>query len=89
MKGVLPVSKRRDEVKAAVYSVVNDVSTVQAALVVQVSLKLIINILDDRLKAVEQNKAEIRERAGRKYSDIKACDCIKHASDTHLRWIKP
>ncbi len=89
MKGVLPVSKRRDEVKAAVYSVVNDVSTVQAALVVQVSLKLIINILDDRLKAVEQNKAEIRERAGRKYSDIKACDCITHASNTHLRWIKP
>lgn len=77
--GVLPVSKRRDEVKAAVYSVVNDVSAVQSALVVQVSLKLIIDILDDRLKAVEENKAESREPAERKYSDIKACDCIKQA----------
>lgn len=74
--GVLPMSKRRDEVKAAVNSVVNDVSAVQAALVMQVSLELIINILDDRLKAVEQKKAEIRERAERKHSDIKDCDRI-------------
>lgn len=60
--GVLPVSKRRDEVKAAVYSVVNDVSAVQSALIVKISLKLIIDILDDRLKAVEENKAESRDQ---------------------------
>lgn len=48
---VLPVSKWRDEVEAAVDSVVYDVSAVQATLVMKVTLKLVINVLDDSLKA--------------------------------------
>lgn len=54
---VLPVSQRWDEVETAVNSVVHDVPAVQTALIVQVALELIINILYDGLKAVrEKNK---------------------------------
>lgn len=54
---MLPVSQRRDKVETAVNSVVHDVPAVQTALIVQVALELIINILYDGLKAVrEKNK---------------------------------
>ena len=48
---LLPVSKRRDEVEAAVDSVVLDVLSVQPALVPEVLLKLLIYVVCDRLPA--------------------------------------
>lgn len=42
----------RDEVEAAVHPVVHDVPPVQPALVVQVPLKLLVDVGDDRLKAI-------------------------------------
>lgn len=42
-----PVAERRDEVEAAVNSVVDDVSAVQTALIVEVALKLVIDVTDD------------------------------------------
>lgn len=47
----LPVSKWRYEVETAVHPVVYYVSSVQAALIVQVSLELIVDVLDDGLEA--------------------------------------
>lgn len=48
---VLPMTKGRDEVKAAVYAVVLDVLAVQAALVPEVLLKLLVDVVGDRLPA--------------------------------------
>lgn len=42
-----PVAQRGDEVEAAVNSIVNNVSTIQTALVMEVALKLVINVADD------------------------------------------
>lgn len=42
-----PVAERGDEVEAAVNSVVNDVSAIEAALVVEVALKLVVDVADD------------------------------------------
>lgn len=37
-------------------SVVHNVSAIQATFIMQVALKLIVNVLDDSLKTVEQDK---------------------------------
>lgn len=42
-----PVAEWRDEVEAAVNSVVDDVPAVEAALVVEVALKLVVDVADD------------------------------------------
>lgn len=42
-----PVAERRDEVEAAVNSVVDDVPAVESALVVEVALKLVVDVADD------------------------------------------
>ena len=47
------VSPRRNEVEAAVHPVVGDVAPIQAALVLQESLELVINIIDNGLVANE------------------------------------
>lgn len=41
------MAERGDEVEAAVNSVVNDVSAIEAALVVEVALKLVVDVADD------------------------------------------
>lgn len=46
-----PVAKRGDEIEAAVNSVVHNVSTIQAALVVEVPLKLVVDVADDGAEA--------------------------------------
>lgn len=51
------MSERRDEVEAAVDSIVHDVSAVQAALVVQVTLELIVDVRNDGVEA-EKHRAE-------------------------------
>lgn len=56
---VLPVSKWRNEIEAAVNSVVHNVSAIQATLIMQVAFKLIVNVLDDGLKTVEQDKQRL------------------------------
>lgn len=43
----LPMAKRGDEIEAAVNSVVNDVSTIKTALIMEVALKLVINVADN------------------------------------------
>lgn len=45
------MSKRRYEVEAAVDPVVHYVSSVQSALIMEVPLKLIVDVLDDGLEA--------------------------------------
>lgn len=42
---ILPVAKRRDEVEAAVNPVILDVPSVQATLVSEVLLKLLVNVI--------------------------------------------
>lgn len=42
-----PVAERGDEIEAAVNSIVDDVSAIKTALVVEVALKLVINVADD------------------------------------------
>lgn len=44
------MSKRRNEVEAAMHSVVHYVSSIQPTLIMEVSFKLIVDILDDGLK---------------------------------------
>lgn len=50
-----PVSKRRYKVEAAVHPVVHDVPPVQSAFIVEISLKLIVNVLDDGLEAGQED----------------------------------
>lgn len=54
----LPVSKWRYEVEAAVHPVVHYVSSVQPALIMKVSFKLVVNVLNDGLKAEVINQTE-------------------------------
>lgn len=61
------MSKWRYEVKAAVHSIVHNVSSVQPTLIMEVSLKLIVNVLDDCFKA------EIREQTQEKKDIKKSC----------------
>jgi len=51
---VLPMSKWRNEIKAAVHSVVHYVPSVQPTFIMEVSFKLIVNVLDDGLEAEKQ-----------------------------------
>lgn len=51
----LPLSKRGDEVQTAVDSVVLDVLPVQAALVPEVLLELLVDIVCDRPPAANEN----------------------------------
>lgn len=49
----------RDEVEAAVNSVVDDVPAVETALVVEVALKLVVDVADD---GVETERGKLRQR---------------------------
>lgn len=62
--------KRRDEVKAAVDSVVYDVAPVQTTLIVQVSFKLVVNVLDNCFEAVAWDGEE-REASYNSFKIIK------------------
>lgn len=42
-----PMAERGDEIEAAVNSIVNNVSAIEAALVMEVALKLVINVADN------------------------------------------
>lgn len=57
-RGHSPVSEGRDKVEAAVHPVVHDVPPVQAALVVQVPLKLLVDVGDDRLETGRDTDAK-------------------------------
>jgi len=46
------VPKGRDEVKTAMDSIVYNVAPVQPALIMKVSFKLVVNVLDNRFEAV-------------------------------------
>lgn len=46
------MAKRRDEVETAMHSVVYDMPSVQATLIMKISFKLIVNILNDWFEAV-------------------------------------
>ena len=46
-----PMTRRVDEVEAAVYTVVDDVSPVQTRLVCEIALELVVYVLDDGLEA--------------------------------------
>jgi len=51
-RGILPVSKRRYKVETAVYSIVNNIASIEAAFVLKESLVLLIDILEYGAKAV-------------------------------------
>ena len=53
-KACAPVSEGGDEVEATVHPVVDDVPSVQTALVMQVPLKLLVDVGDDCFKAETQ-----------------------------------
>lgn len=42
-----PMAERGDEIEAAVNSIVNNVSAIKTALVMEVALKLVINVADN------------------------------------------
>lgn len=43
---VSPVSERRDKVKAAMYSIIGDISAIQTALISEKSLELVVDVLN-------------------------------------------
>ena len=53
------MSSWRDEVEAAMDSVIDDIATIQAALVVQVTLVLVIDVVKDRIKTAVEDKETI------------------------------
>lgn len=61
------MSKRRNEVEAAMHSVVHYVSSIQPTLIMEVSFKLIVDVLDDGLKT------EIKYRTSRPPQKIFIC----------------
>lgn len=54
-----PMSKWRYEVETAVHPVIHNVPSVQPALIVKISLKLIVNVLDDGLETGCQTQEDI------------------------------
>lgn len=56
MSVFLPMSKWRYKVEAAVHPVVHDVPSVQPTFIVKISLKLIVNVLDDGLETGQKTK---------------------------------
>ena len=53
-KTLLPMAGRVDEVEAAVHTVVHNVSSVQATLILQVLLKLLVYVANHRFEAERQ-----------------------------------
>lgn len=53
----VPMSQRRDEVEAAVDAVVNNVSAVKATFIMQVTLKLVINVGNNGTETARKHKA--------------------------------
>lgn len=53
-----PVSKWRYKVETAVHPVVHNVPSVQPTFIVKISLKLIVNVLDDGLKTGYQTQED-------------------------------
>lgn len=49
-----PMAEWRDEIEAAVNSVVNNVSAIQTALIMEVTLKLVVNVADDGAETGEK-----------------------------------
>lgn len=67
------MSERRDEVEAAVDAIIHDMSAVQAALVVKVTLELIVDVGNDGVEA-EKYKAEmwsVHQRSSSRSQKIK------------------
>lgn len=48
------MAERGDEIEAAVNSVVDDVSAIQPALIVEVALKLVVDVADDGAETGER-----------------------------------
>lgn len=61
--GYTPVSKGGDEVQAAVHPVVLDVLAVEAALITEVLLKLLVHVVGDGFPATSGGKMEPALRA--------------------------
>lgn len=55
--------KGRDEVEAAMHSVVLDVLPVQATLITEILLKLLVNVVSDGLPAGKGNSVETKSAA--------------------------
>lgn len=51
MYQILPMAKRRNEIKTAMYSVVHNIPPVQTTFISQKPFKLVINVLYDSFKA--------------------------------------
>lgn len=63
------MSERRDEVEAAVDAIIHDVSAVQAALVVQVTLELIVNVGDDGVEAENKKQSVYQRSSSRSHAE--------------------
>lgn len=61
-RGASPVPEGRDEVEAAVYSVVLDVLPVQAALITEILFKLLVDVVGDGLPAGKENSIKTKSR---------------------------
>lgn len=60
----LPMTKWWNEIETAMNSIIYDMPSVQSTLIMQVSLKLLINVRDYGLKTVKQTRIwEITERS--------------------------
>lgn len=58
--GLSPVPKGRDEVEAAMHSVVLDVLPVQATLITEILFKLLVNVVSDGLPAGKSNSIKTK-----------------------------
>lgn len=54
-----PVTQRGNEVEAAVHTVVHNVSAVESTLIMQVALKLVIDVGDNGVKTVQEKTEHI------------------------------
>ncbi|CAN8016817.1 unnamed protein product [Ixodes persulcatus] len=93
VQGLEPVAEGRDEVEAAVHPVVRDVASVQPTLVAQEALKLVLNVLDDRLEAAAESTGDVPIRV---IDGVPKARCIHHGKtqldpplfDLHSRGIQ-
>jgi len=73
---MVPVHRWADEIEAAVDSTVDDVSSIQSTFILQILLKLSVDVLHDRLET-EHSQTHIRQSATKKYHHrIKIMNCL-------------
>lgn len=80
------MAERRDEIEAAVNSVVNDVSAIKTALVMEVALELVVDVADNGAEARGQ---KIHSVSNKQWAVTEFIRATARSSKTLTSWLFP